>query len=96
MLKNMMTQDRAELLALRAVEHLMMEDTRRDRFLALTGLDEAALKETIACREGLAGLLDFYVGFEPDLLSLADYLCLPADDITAAWEVLAGTQRHWT
>ena len=85
-----MQHDQAETLAYSAVRHLLEDDNLRDRFLNLSGLDGHDIRERISDHDFLAGLLEFFVKHEPDLLMLADALDVDPNMITLAWHVLDG------
>ncbi len=66
----------AEAVALRALGWVLGENIRAGRFLALTGLEPAALRERIGEPTLLAATLRFLEAHEPDLLACADELGL--------------------
>jgi len=66
------TNDDATALALRALAATLGEPRRAERFLALTGLDAAELRERAGEPALLAATLAFLENHEPDLVSVAD------------------------
>jgi hypothetical protein len=67
----------AEVIALQALTWLLSDPTRAERFLALTGLDPAALRKRAGERALLRATIDFLKSHEPDLLAAATALDLP-------------------
>lgn len=60
-----------ETLGLQALAFLAGDDDRLNRFLALTGIQGAQLREIATTRHGLGAVLDYLLGFEPLLLEFA-------------------------
>jgi hypothetical protein len=77
-----------EILGLQALAHVVADPEMGPRFLALTGLDPAALR----ARAGEAALLAEVIGFlaarEADLVAAADALGVSAAALAAAGERL--------
>lgn len=63
-----------EALALSALGWTLSDEARAQRFLALTGLDPAALRERLGEPGLLASVLAFLEAHEPDLLGAAEAL----------------------
>jgi adenine/guanine phosphoribosyltransferase-like PRPP-binding protein len=78
------TNEDAATLALRALVWVIGDDSRRDRFLALTGIAPADLRARAADPGFLAQLLAHLEAYEPDLLACADALAVPPAAIVAA------------
>lgn len=74
----------AETIALRTLGHVMGDAELGPRFLALTGLDVADLRERAGDRDVLAAVLGFLEGHEPSLVACAAALDLPPDALVAA------------
>lgn len=74
----------AETLALRALAHIVGDAELGPRFLTLTGLEIADLRERAGSREVLAAVLGFLEGHEPSLVA-----CAAALDVTPAALVAA-------
>jgi hypothetical protein len=60
-----------ETLGLQALAFLVADDDRRNRFLALTGIQGDQLREIATTQHGLGAVLDYLLGFEPLLLEFA-------------------------
>lgn len=60
-----------------------------NRFLALTGLEPRMLRAASSEPGFLAGVLDYFLGHEPTLLTFAAYAKVPPTEIAAARRVLA-------
>lgn len=84
------TEENAEALALQALGFILAEDALRDRFLALTGLVGAELRDRISDEGFLLSVLDFLVSHEPDLLACADALNTDPEILLTAWHTLGG------
>ena len=68
------TNEDAATLGLNALVWVIGDDTRRDRFLALTGIDPAELRARAGDPGFLAQLLGHLEGYEPDLVACAEAL----------------------
>ena len=68
------TNQDAATLGLNALIWVIGDDTRRDRFLALTGIDPAELRARAGDPGFLAQLLAHLEGYEPDLVACAEAL----------------------
>jgi hypothetical protein len=77
-------QTNDEAIALGALSWVLSDDSRADRFLALTGLTPESLRERIDEREMLAAVLRFLEAHEPDLLAAADMLGVPPTEVVEA------------
>lgn len=75
-----------ETLGLQALAFLIADDDRRNRFLALTGIQGDQLREIATTQHGLGAVLDYLLGFEPLLLEFAQSIEVEAAVIVA--------QRH--
>ncbi len=65
-------RENAEILAINAVGFLAGDETRLQRFLALSGLDLAGVSENAANPEFLAAILDYILNDEPLLIAFAE------------------------
>ncbi|HYM31524.1 MAG TPA: DUF3572 domain-containing protein [Candidatus Cybelea sp.] len=63
------TRDTAETLALRALAHIASDERTLQRLLALTGMRAEDVRARASDPAFLAGVLDFLLGNEADLLS---------------------------
>jgi len=68
------TNQDAATLGLQALVWVIGDDTRRDRFLALTGIDPAELRARAGDPGFLAQLLGHLEAYEPDLIACAEAL----------------------
>ncbi len=84
-----MTQDEAELLAIKALQHLAGDEEELGRFLALTGLGLEELREAAQSPDFLSGLLDHFLGNEPSLLAFATAAGIDPRDVLKARETLS-------
>jgi hypothetical protein len=83
----------AEAVAAAALGFIADDAALLPRFLALTGIDPAAIRRAAAEPGFLAGVLCFVVAHEPTLLAFADQSGLKPGRIAAALDVLsAGSQ----
>jgi hypothetical protein len=62
----------AETIALQALTHLVGQEKLLDRFMALTGLSPSDLQTGATDPDFLAGVLDFFLANEADLLDFCD------------------------
>jgi hypothetical protein len=63
------TREDAETLALRALAHIAADPVAIERLLALTGLNPVELKARAGEPSTLAGVLDYLLGNEAELLA---------------------------
>jgi hypothetical protein len=61
----------AEMLAIEVLGFIADQPETLGRFLSITGIGPATLRQAAADRDFLAGVLDFLLGDEPLLLSYA-------------------------
>jgi hypothetical protein len=71
-MKDRMTPEKAEILALEALTWLVGQTDGMDRFLALSGLEPADLRRVAGDRDLLGSLLDFLLANEPLLLDFCE------------------------
>src|SRR5271156_1771712 len=64
-----LTRDAAETLGLQALGHIAADPAALDRLLALTGLEPAELQSRAGDPAVLAGVLDYLLNNETDLLA---------------------------
>lgn len=62
----------SQTVALHALGWIVSDAGRAERFLSLTGLDPAALRERIGDISVLGAALGFLMAHEPDLIACAD------------------------
>ncbi len=80
----------AEEIALRALAFIAQDDDRVARFLALTGLDGAAVRGLIGERGFQLAVLDHLSGDEAMLLAVAPAESLPPEAVGQARRALGG------
>ena len=92
-----MTRDEADGIALRGLAFVLSDDDRAARFLAMSGLDQAALIEAARRSDGavLGGVLDFLLDWEPDLLTFCAEAGLEPELPSRARRVLPGGPVAW-
>ncbi len=77
-----------EALALGALGWTLSEERRAGRFVALTGLTPAGMRERLDDRAFLAAVLRFLEGHEPDLVACAGELGVSPTMLVMAREAL--------
>ena len=65
------TRDEALEIGISAFAHIAEDESRVERFTALTGLDPARMREAAREPGFFVAVLDFLAGHEPDLLAFA-------------------------
>lgn len=85
-----MTQQSSEIIALQALGYIIEEDTLRDRFVALTGLDPNTLRASLDQPGTLASILEFLISHEPDLIAAAEAQGQTPESLVSAWRNLGG------
>ena len=78
----------AAALALRALAATFSDERRARRFLELTGIGTDELRRRAAEPALLAGILRFLEAHEPDLLSVAEQVGVPPEELVAARRAL--------
>lgn len=79
----------SQALALTALGWVLVEDSRAERFLALTGLTPDELRASLGYPSTLAAVLDFLCNHEPDLIAAAEAMGVTPKDLVTARERLA-------
>ena len=87
-IRGQMAIEAAELLAIRALSFLATQPEALGRFLALSGIGPAMLREAAADPAFLAGVLDYFLGDEPTLLAFAADAGIRPTGIAAARRAL--------
>jgi len=90
-----MQQDEAETIALRAVAYIAQEEDLMNRFLAMTGIDGGEIRERIGDPAFLGAVLDYLLGFEPDLIAFAEWAELKPETVMRARHTLPGVNPEW-
>lgn len=83
-----MTSDTAGEIAIKALTYLSNDPELMGRFLALSGLDPAGLKDVVSEPSFLAGILDFLLMDDSLLLTFASNASINPHDIASAKAVL--------
>jgi hypothetical protein len=86
------TTNDAEAIALAALTQTLSDERRAQRFLDLTGIETASLRDRVARgdRTLFAAFFDFLESHEPDLLAVANALDLPPSALITARQELEG------
>ncbi len=85
-----MHTETSDVIALKAFGFIMEDDTLRERFLALTGLDVESLRDSLSEPTTLASVLEFLISHEPDLIDAAKAQQLAPETLVTAWRDLGG------
>ncbi len=86
----MMTSEQALTIALRALSYTVGDEKLLPRFMALSGLDAAGLRAAAGDPDSLAGVLDFLLANEPDLIAFCEACDLAPELPAAAYRCLTG------
>ena len=81
-------RDRSETIALQVLGHVAGDPALGPRFLELTGLDGAELRQRAADAATLAAVLDFITRHEADMLACAQAIGARPEAIVAAARTL--------
>jgi len=85
-----LSQDSAEAIALQALSYLVGQPDALQRFTALTGLASDDIRRLANDAAFLAGVLDYYLGNEAELLAMCNEVGLAPDLPLQARRVLPG------
>ena len=92
-----MHEEEAKVIALQALSYLVAEEDVLQRFMDLSGVDAVDLRQRADEVEMLAGVLDFFLGFEPQLLQMCETMGLAPDAPAQARHRLFGGQfEEWS
>ncbi len=92
-----MNEEEAKSIALRALSYLVAEEDVLQRFMDLSGVDAADIRQRADDVEMLAGVLDFFLGFEPQLLQMCEATGLAADaPARARCRLFGGQFEEWS
>ena len=78
----------ASSLAFQALAWALMDTSRADRLLALTGLTPEGLRTSIHHPGTQAAILSFLEAYEPDLIACAEVIGVPPTQLVKAREEL--------
>ncbi len=84
------SQEQAELIAIKGLQYLAGDEEQLGRFLALSGCDPKDLRENAGDSGFLAGILEYYLGNEPTLLAFCEAHKINPENIMAAQYRLQG------
>ena len=91
-----MTSETHEIIAIQALGFVLNQDSLRDRFIALSGVDAAQLKDMLSDHAALASILEFLISHEPDLIAAAEDQSAKPEDLIKAWRALGGGKgQEW-
>jgi hypothetical protein len=91
--RNELSREAAENLAIQALTYLAADPERLDRFLALSGLEQASIRAASAEPGFLGGVLEHVAGDERLLIEFAEFAALNPLEIDRARATLSG--RRW-
>ena len=86
-----MTPENAEILALQGLGWLAGEPDELQKFLNLSGVDVAGLRQAAGSPEMGLAILDYLLGHEALLLRFCDSADVPPKDLHLARHVLGGS-----
>lgn len=89
-----MDRQAAEILAINALGFLASDSERLGRFLAVSGIGPAALKDSAANPHLLAGVMDYLLADESLLFLFTESQGLGADEPQKARRALPGAVEH--
>ncbi len=75
-----MNEERAKIVALRALAYLVGDEAVLQRFMDLSGIDPSDLRQRANDPAMLAGVLDFFLGNEAQLLEMCQETGLAAEE----------------
>ena len=85
-----MTVDAAQSLAIDALAYLSNTPDLMQRFLALSGIEAAHIREAAREPHFFAGVLKFFLAHEPTLLQFCEAADIPPQSVQAAFAALPG------
>lgn len=85
----------AESLAVEALTFLASDEERLSRFLALSGIDPAGIRQAAADPGFLGAVLDYLAGDERLLLMFAETAGRDPGDVNKALMALGGRAQEW-
>lgn len=84
----------AEVLAIQALGFIAQDEERLGRFLAITGMGPAEIRDAARDRHFLAGVLDYLVGDEELLVAFASHANVDPTTIAIAQQALAEAEDN--
>jgi hypothetical protein len=92
-----MNEERAKIVALQALTYLAGDEDVLQRFMDLSGSDATDLRQRADDPAMLAGILDFFLGNEVQLLEMCEAMGMAAEEPDQARRSLAGDQyEEWS
>lgn len=82
----------AEEIAAMALQYMADDAELLSRFLALTGLAPGDLRAASSQPGFLVAVLDFFLGYEPNLLSFADAIDISPESVAIARSTLSSDE----
>ena len=89
-----MNEEQAKIVALQALAYLVNDPSALQRFIDLSGVDGADLRQRADDPAMLAGVLDFFLGNEAQLLEMCEATEMAAEAPARARLFLPGGQNH--
>ena len=84
-----MTEEQAQMIAIRALQHISADEALLQRFLTLSGLDVSDIRQVAANPEFLHDVLAFLRQDESECSMFASNLGLSAQDLNSAARALS-------
>lgn len=94
-MRKRISDENAREIAISALSHIADDDDRMGRFLALTGLAPEDLRSAVNNPGFFVAVLDYFMGYEPDLLAFAEKNHMDPQMIVDARHILAGPEEAW-
>ncbi len=92
-----MNEEQAKIVALQALTYLVGDEDVLQRFMDLSGSDAADLRQRADDPVMLAGVLDFFLGNEGQLLEMCQAMEFAAEEPANARRALLGGQyEEWS
>ncbi len=92
-----MNEDQAKIVALRALAYLVRDEDVLQRFMDLSGSDAMDMRQRADDPAMLAGILDFFLGNEVQLLEMCEATEIAVEEPARARHCLAGVQyEEWS
>ncbi len=92
-----MNEEQAKIIALRALTFLVGDEDILQRFMDLSGSDAADIRQRADDPAMLAGILDFFLGNEGQLLEMCQAMEIAAEEPAKARRSLAGGEyEEWS
>jgi hypothetical protein len=84
-----LTEEDAELIAIRGLQYIATDDQLLQRFLALSGVAPQDLRDAASSHAFLSGVLDFFMGDEATLLAFTASIGEQPEIVARARRVLS-------